>query len=327
MAYKKSTGAITNNIKGDISSFWLLILGLISSFLFSATFLVNKSISIDGGHWFYSAFLRYVFTILFLSMLLMSFKGISYIKELFYEYLNHIKFWTISGTSGFGIFYALICFSADNSPAWILVSTWQFTIFASLIVLSFFGKKLKKSTIFFTILVVLGISMVNLSYFDMGDVSSFFTASFPVIIAAFAFPYGNQLIWEEQKKRDSKLLKNPFSKILLLVIGSSPLWFILFIFLDVGYPTISQSINVAIVTVISGILATSLFLYARNHANTSSKIMIVDATISGEVIFTLLCELIFLNGVFPTIWGVLGICITIISLVLMLLFEKKVKTK
>lgn len=305
-----------------MSNLWLLVLGLFSSLLFSATFVINKAVSIDGGHWFYSAFLRYFWTIVFLLILLVILKGFGYIKLLIREYVSNIKFWTIAGLSGFGIFYALLCYAADNSPAWVLVTTWQFTIFASLIVLSFFGKKLQKTTIFFTILVVFGISMVNLSYFELTSFSTFLKASFPVIIASFTFPYGNQLIWEEQKKRNSEVLNNPFAKILLLVFGSSPLWIVLFFSFDVGYPTYSQSINVALVALFSGILATSLFLHIRSYANTAAKIMIVDSTICGEVIFTLICEILFLNGEIPNFWGFTGLFITLLSLVLMLKFGK-----
>lgn len=312
-----------NNLKSSSkSALFLLSIGLLSALFFSATFLINKSISIDGGHWYYSAFLRYVFTLLFLSILLILVKGVGFYREVLGEYIKNFKFWTVAGTIGFGVFYALICYAADHSPAWILVTTWQFTIFASLFVLAFFGKKLKKTTIFFTLLVVFGISLANLSYFEVGDFSSFLNASLPVIVAAFAFPIGNQMIWEEQKRKSSKVLKSAFAKVFLLVLGSSPLWIVLFLFLDVGYPSLSQGISVAIVSLVSGILATSLFLYARNSADTNSKIMIVDATISGEVIFTLACEVVFLNGLMPNIWGFVGIILTICALILMVFYDK-----
>lgn len=305
------------------SPIFLLLIGLLSSLFFSATFIINKMISIDGGHWFYSASLRYMYTIFFISILLIGFKGFDFFKSVILEYKNNIGFWTISGTIGFGIFYAMICYAAEFSPAWILVTTWQLTIFASIFVLAIFGNKVSKVTIFSTILVLSGITIVNLSHFDASNISAVLYSAIPVVIAAFAFPFGNQLVWQEKKKRDVPVLNNAFAKVFLLTLGSSPLWFILFLFLDVGTPSISQLQNVAMISILSGVIATSLFLYVRSKADSASKIMIVDATISAEVLFTLLAEVLFLNAVMPSALGLTGILITIFALVFMVYFDKK----
>lgn len=304
------------------SPVFLLLIGLLSSLFFSATFLINKLISNDGGHWFYSASLRYLYTLFFISFLLIAFKGFDYFKSVLLEYKNNILFWTISGTIGFGVFYSMICYAAEYSPAWILVTTWQLTIFASIFILALFGNKLSKVTILCTLVVLLGITVVNLSHFETSNISSMLYSAIPVVIAAFAFPLGNQMVWQEKKKRDVEVLNNAFSKVFLLTLGSSPLWLLLFVFLDVGKPSISQIQNVAIISIVSGVIATSLFLYVRNKANTASKIMIVDATISAEVIFTLVCEILFLNALVPNLIGIVGILITIFALVLMVYFDK-----
>lgn len=64
-------------------------------------------------------------------------------------------------------------------------------------------------------------------------------------------------------------------------------------------PSSSQYINVGLITFLSGIIATSLFLYARSQADSSSKIVLVDACQSGEVVFALVGEIVFLNAVIP----------------------------
>lgn len=183
-----------------MSSSKLLSLGLLSALFFSFTFLINRSISLDEGHWFYSAFLRYFFTILFISLLLIFFKGFSYFKKVLNEFFTNIVFWLLSGTIGFGIFYSLICFAAEYSPAWIVATSWQVTIIASLIILYFFGKKLSLLTWFFTIIVFLGITIVNISHFELSNIKTLLLGFIPVLIAAFAFPLGNQLVWEEKEK-------------------------------------------------------------------------------------------------------------------------------
>lgn len=248
------------------------------------------------------------------------FKGFSYIRKIFIEFIDKFIFWTISGTLGFGVFYGLICFAADFSPAWIVATTWQITIIASLFVLSFFGKRLPKKIWIYTILVFMGITLVNLSLVDINDLSALVLGFFPVLIAAFAYPIGNQMVWEEKKRRidghqDLSVISNAFSKVYLMTLGSFPLWIILYFFTTPEMFTLNQVINVSIISLSSGVIGSSLFLYARSKASTPSKLMLVDACASGEVIFALIGEIMFLGAVFPNYIGVIGIVVTIISII------------
>ncbi len=314
-----------NKIKSYIkqyenSSSYLLIIGLLAALFFSATFLINRAISLDGGHWYWSATLRFFYTLLFLGLGFISFKGFSYFKAVIKEYFEHFRFWTITGTIGFGFFYSLICYAADFSPAWVVATTWQMTILASLFVLAFFGQKLSKKIWFFTFIIFAGITIVNLSHFDINNLESLLFGFLPVLIAAFSYPLGNQLVWEEKKKRkeqnkDITVLNNAFVKVFLLTIGSFPLWIVLYFFTDASVPSEGQYFSVALISLLSGVIATSLFLYARSLADTPSKLIIVDASQSGEVFFALLGEMIFLSVAFPSLIGILGIVVTIIGLV------------
>lgn len=306
--------------KYENSSSYLLIIGLLAALFFSATFLINRSISLDGGHWYWSATLRFFYTLLFLGLGFISFKGISYFKSVMKEYFEHFKFWTITGTIGFGFFYSLICYAANFSPAWVVATTWQMTILASLFVLSFFGQKLSKKIWFFTFIIFIGITLVNLSHFDINNLESLLLGFLPVLIAAFSYPLGNQLVWEEKKKRkeqnkDVSVLNNAFVKVFLLTLGSFPLWIVLYFLTDASVPSQGQYISVAFIALLSGVIATSLFLYARSLANTPAKLVVVDASQSGEVFFALLGEMIFLSVAFPSPLGLLGIAVTIVGLI------------
>lgn len=302
------------------SSSLLLIIGLLSALFFSATFLINRAISLDGGHWYWSASLRFLYTLLFLALGFITFKGFSYFKDVLNEFFYHFRFWTISGTIGFGFFYSLICYAAEFSPGWVVATTWQMTILASLFVLAFFGQKLSRKIWFFTFIIFIGITLVNLSHFDINNLDALLLGFFPVFIAAFSYPLGNQLVWEEKKKRkkrneDLTLINNAFVKVFLLTIGSFPLWIVLYFISDAGVPSSGQYLSVAMIAILSGVIATSLFLYARSLANTPSKLVAVDASQSGEVFFALLGEIVFLNAIFPNEIGLLGIVVTIIGLV------------
>jgi drug/metabolite transporter (DMT)-like permease len=296
---------------------------LLAALFFSATFLINRAISLDGGHWYWSATLRFFYTLLFLGLGFIFFKSFDYFKKVLNEYISNFRFWTIAGTIGFGFFYSLICFAADFSPAWVVATTWQLTILASLFVLHFFGQKLSKKIWFFTFIIFAGITLVNISHFDMSNLKPLLFGFIPVLIAAISYPLGNQLVWEEKKKRkelhDKNLyiLNNAFVKVFLLTLGSFPLWFILYFFTDATVPSQGQYISVAFIALLSGVIATSLFLYARSLANSSNKLITVDASQSAEVFFALLGEIIFLNAVLPNNIGIIGIFITVLGLVLL----------
>jgi len=316
-----------NKIKDIIDSYthttvFLLIVGLLAAIFFTATFLINRAISLDGGHWYFSGSLRLVYLILFFSIGFIIFRGVSYFKAVLKEYIDNFRFWTIAGTIGFGCFYSLLCYAADFSPAWVVATTWQITLISSLFVLSFFGKKLSKKIWIFTLIIFVGITLVNISHFDINNIEPLLLGFLPVLVASFCYPFGNQLVWEEKKKRidknkDYKVLNNTFVKVFLLTLGSFPLWIVLYFTTDATVPSTSQYINVAIVTLLSGVIATSLFLYARNHADTSSKLMLVDATQSGEVFFALVGELLFLNAALPNATGFVGLIVTVTGLILL----------
>ena len=313
-----------NELKEKIEKFqshpsFLLIVGLLAAAFFSATFLINRAISLEGGHWYWSATLRFVFTVLFIGFGFILFRGIAYLKYVLKEYIDNFRFWTIAGTIGFGFFYSLLCYAADFSPAWVVATTWQMTILASLFVLAFFGKKLSKKIWFFTFVIFVGVSLVNLSHIDTNNLQALFLGFFPVLIAAFSYPTGNQMVWEQKRKReekggDIKIFKNAFIKVFLLTLGSFPFWVILFFVTNPGAPSSGQYLSVAMVSLLSGVIATSLFLYARHHADTTSKLILVDASQSGEVFFALFGEVLFLGALLPNLLGWLGLLLTLFGL-------------
>ncbi|WP_419764680.1 MAG: multidrug resistance efflux transporter family protein [Arcobacter sp.] len=138
--------------------------------------------SVSGGHCLWSATLRYFFMIIFLVLVLIFQGGIQRVIDVCKLYLSNYIFWTISGTVGFGFFYALICFSADFSPGWVIAATWQFTVVATLFVLIFFGKKFPKKIWFFSIIIFIGVCLVNLAHMETFDLKALFSGVFATSI-------------------------------------------------------------------------------------------------------------------------------------------------
>lgn len=306
----------------------LTLIGLVSGLFFSSTFILNRVMSLEGGHWVWSASLRYAFMILFLIATLPFFQGIKAPGRIFRLYLKNWKFWVFTGSIGFGGFYSLICFSADHAPGWVIAATWQLTIIATLVVLTCFGRSFPKRIWVFSLIVFSGVLMVNLSHVEISAVKDLLMGGFPVLIAAFCYPAGNQLVWEAKKGNGylpeiaDPLLENPFNKVLLLSLGSVPFWLFLVVINRPPLPSGGQLINTALVALFSGIFATSLFLYARNKSKKASELAAVDATQSSEVIFAMAGEILILNSPLPNATALAGIFLVFVGLALFIRFQE-----
>ena len=144
--------------------FRLVGLGILSALFFSSTFILNRSMSLAGGHWVWSASLRFGYMLVFLSLLLLATRGRKAIVEVLQVFRQYWRFWMLAGGVGFGIFYSMITFSASYAPGWIIATTWQLTILATPVVLRFFGRKVPASGLFFSLIIFAGILLVNIEH-------------------------------------------------------------------------------------------------------------------------------------------------------------------
>ena len=299
----------------------LMLTGLAAGLFFSSTFVLNRAMSLEGGHWYWSAALRYLYMTGLLGSGLATIKGPVYLGQVVAEFRRNLLFWIVSGSIGFGCFYGLICFAADFAPGWVVATTWQMTIIATLVVLMCFGGRFAKRIWVFAGVVFAGVFLVNVSSASSTDTVLLLKGALPVLGAAFCYPLGNQLVWEAQRGRrwlpriDAALLDNSFTKVLLLSIGSLPFWLLLYPCTSAGLPSTGQLINTGLVALFSGVIATTLFLHARGRADNASKLAAVDATQASEVLFALMGEIVFLHAALPTPTALIGIAITVFGLI------------
>ncbi len=302
----------------------IILTGVLAALFFSTTFVLNRAMSLDGGHWVWSASLRYFWMLVFLFVGLGLFRRDLLLRSI-RLYLKHWKFWTLAGGVGFGVFYALITFSASYSPGWVVAATWQTTILATPLVLLGFGKRVPLRAILLTLIIFAGVLLINIERMESSSLSAVLLGAIPVFVAAFAYPFGNQLVWEARNggsslipSLDDPTMDDPFCRVLLLTLGSIPLWAGLILISHPPMPQTGQIFNTALVALFSGIAATSLFLYARHKARTAAELAAADCTQSMEVLFSLAGEVILLHGTLPGILGWSGIAMTMLGLVLYL---------
>ena len=299
----------------------LIVLGMLAAVFFSSTFVLNRAMSLEGGHWVWSASLRFGFMLVLLCGCLFFTKGVKHLSEIKDVFLQYWLFWIMAGSVGFGVFYSLICFSASYAAGWIVATTWQTTILATPVVLIVFGRRVPKKGLLLISLIFAGIILVNLEHAASAKTQEVLFGVFPVLIAAFAYPIGNQMVWEARQGGNRRIprinhavMEDSLARVLLLTLGSIPFWIVMVLLAAPPPPSSGQIINTALVALFSGVIATTLFLHARHLCVHPYEIAAVDATQSLEVVFSLMGEILFLQGVFPGPIGVTGIALTIIGL-------------
>ena len=310
----------------------LVGIGVLAALFFSSTFVLNRAMSLEGGSWVWSASLRYVWMTVFLilGMLLTGHGGL--LGNVFVLLRRHWRFWLLAGTVAFGIFYAGISFAASYAPSWVVATTWQLTILASPLVLLAYGRRVPWRGVAFTLLIFAGIVLVNLAQAQATDWRTALLGAAPVLVSAIAYPAGLQMVWEARTGRPGRIphvtgpaMDNAFGRVLLLTLGSLPFWLLVVLVTQPPPPSTGQWAMTAGVALLSGIVATSLFLSARHLAHNAYELAAVDATQAAEVIFSLLGEMIFLGALLPGWLSLVGIALTVLGLVLYMLAQGRQK--
>jgi drug/metabolite transporter (DMT)-like permease len=191
------------------------------------------------------------------------------------------------------------------------------------------GRAFPRKTWLFTLMVFAGVLLANLNSAEVSTLTDLTKGAFPVLVAAFCYPTGNQLVWEAKNGNrrlpdiNDPLLENPFNKVLLMSLGSLPFWLVLMVVNRPSPPSGGQLAHTALVAFFSGIVATSLFLYARNRSRRASELAAVDATQSSEVVFAMIGEVLLLGAPLPNSGALAGIALVFLGLSLFIGFQEK----
>lgn len=301
-----------------------LILGVLASFFFAFTFILNQQMNISGGSWLWSSSLRYIFMLPILLIIMI-------IKSELFKVLNDIRNrpvqWITWSTIGFGLFYAPLSFASAYGASWLVAGTWQITIIAGALISPLFFENIKtkngiykvrnkipKKFLLMSSIILLGILLMQFEEAKNISALDATLGVLPVTLAAFAYPLGNRKMIE---LCDNKF--NTFQRVFGMTLCSMPFWIIISIsgLLSVGVPNKEQIFQSIIVAVFSGIIATILFFKATDIvSNDINKLAIIESTQSGEVIFTLLGGIFFFHDTSPTPFGLIGIILVIIGMIL-----------
>jgi hypothetical protein len=302
-----------------------IILGTMAAFFFAFTFIINRSMELEGGSWIWSASLRYFFMVPFLLLIVYWRKNL---KPLIVEMKNNPRAWLLWSIVGFGLFYGPICFSAAYAPGWLIASTWQITIISGSLLAPFFLEtvmtqqgpvkirgRIPMKSLALSSIILLGIILMQVERAaDSLSLMEVLLGVLPIIVASFAYPLGNRKMMDVCGGR-----LDVFQRVLGMTLASMPLWIVLAIYglFTVGPPSVGQSIQSGIVAITSGVIATVLFFQATDLVRGNmQKLGNVEATQSISVLFVVIGELILLKAALPSIISWTGIMLVMAGMVL-----------
>ncbi|MGR5911743.1 DMT family transporter [Bacillus cereus] len=294
-----------------------IVIGILASFFFAFTFVLNRAMDLEGGSRIWSASLRYYFMVPMLLLIVM-YRG--NLKQLFQYMKNNPKEWLVWSIVGFGLFYAPLSFvwsvrtrlaRCINMANYNRCRDFVNTIFLRWI---HYIKKLPMKELVMSGIILFGVVLMQVEHASSLGIRETVLCVVPVLIAAFAYPLGNRKMMQVCKGE-----LDVFQRVLGMTLASLPFWFLLsgYEVSTGGLPSNSQVFQCFIVAVSSGLIATVLFFFATDLVKDDpQKLATVEATQSGEVLFALVGELIWLSAPIPSSLSWIGMSLVIIGMIL-----------
>ena len=288
-----------------------LLLGLLASFFFAFTFLLNRSMHLSGGSWIWSASLRYLFTFPIFALFVWRTSGFSRVHTA----IRKTPFqWLLWSTVGFGLFYAPISFAGDHGESWLIAASWQITIVMGLLLSPLFQKRIAVKNLGAAAVILVGVFLLQVKNIVSLNTASLIGTLPPILIAAVSYPLGNRKMMALCPPELTTM-----ERVYGMTLCSLPFWLLLAVagLVTVGAPSGSQAIQSLGVAVLSGVIATLLFFRATDLVRHSQRqLAVVESTQSFEVLFTLVGGVLLLHDSAPDAYGWVGVGLIVVGMVL-----------
>lgn len=279
-----------------------VLIGIVSAFFFTATFILNRSMNLTGGSFLWASNLRFIF-MYFILLLIMKKDSRKNVREA----INiNPKYWLLYSTIGFGLFYFFLSAASDYGESWFIASLWQLTTVCGILLTPLFGYKIPLKPLFLSVFILIGVFLLqyeNILVSNMGNKA--FIALIFVLIAGTAYPLGNRKMMA--LVGDSL---TAMERLYGMTIMSLPFWLIIagVATYKHGLPSLNQLFQSFLVALSSGIIAMYLYFKATNmEKDNPHYLALVESTVSAEVLFALLGGIFILGDRVPSIIGLIDI--------------------
>ncbi len=294
-----------------------VLLGLASALFFTSTYVLNRAMATQGGHWAWSAALRYLFTLPLLAIVVLCSGRFA---PLWHALRAHPLPWLGWSTVGFGLFCICLTWSAAHAPAWLVAGTFQLTVVAGMLLGPLLYRderaRLPRAALALGSVIVLGVALMQGTHFHGRLDLDAWLALLLVALSATLYPLGNRAILLHLERSGESL--DATQRVFGMTLASQPFWWLVaaYAWSQAGAPSASQCALSAGVALLTGVIATVLFFYATGLVRTQPAALgAVEAMQAAELLFTSALGAWFLGEPAPSGWSALGAALIVFGIV------------
>ena len=296
-----------------------VLIALASALFFTATYVLNRAIATSGGHWAWSATLRYFLTLPMLACVLPWRGGFAGVWR---ALRAHPGAWLVWSGVGFTLFCVCLTWAAAYAPAWLVAGTFQLTVIAGMLLAPLIyddaRSRLPRGALALGVLIVAGVAAMQLGHFNGKLDRDAWLALASVTISSFLYPLGNRKILLHLERTGETL--NATQRVFGMTLASQPFWIAVAIYAGsvAGVPPWSQIALAAGVALFAGTIATILFFHATALVQEdASALGAVEAMQAAEILFSTVLGVALLGEAAPhgiALGGALVVALGIVAL-------------
>jgi drug/metabolite transporter (DMT)-like permease len=265
-----------------------VLLGLAAALFFTSTYVLNRAIATAGGHWAWSASLRYLLTLPMLALVLAVQRGHAPVWR---ALRAHPLAWLIWSGIGFGLFCVCLTWAAAYAPAWLVAGTFQLTVIAGMLLgpLLYRGQRarLPRATLALGALIVAGVALMQGAHFGGHLDRDAWFALAAVAASAVLYPLGNRAILLHLERSGEQL--DATQRVFGMTLASQPFFWLVAAgaWHAAGPPSLMQILLAGGVALFTGTIATILFFRATGMVRRDPAALgAVEAMQAAELLFS-----------------------------------------
>ena len=295
-----------------------IALSLLSALFFTATYVFNRAAAVEGGHWAWTASLRYLIMLPLLVPLMSWQGGIAPVTRAMRAAPGA---WLLWSGIGFVLFYMLLTYAAASGPAWLVAGSFQVTVVAGMLCAPLLYRdaraRIPRAGFAIGLLILAGVLLMQVGHAQGALDADGWIALACVVAAAFAYPLGNRGLLLHLEHRGTAL--NASQRVFGLTLASQPAFLALaaWAWWQAGPPPMAQIGLAAGVALSAGVVATILFFQATGMVRDNPTALGAAEAMQGvEVLFAALLGVALLGEPWPGLQSRLGALLVVAGIAL-----------
>lgn len=293
-------------------------ISLLSALFFTATYVLNRAAAVEGGHWAWTAALRYLFVLPLLLPLMPWQGGIAPVAKAIRAAPGA---WLLWSGIGFVLFYMLLSYAAASGPSWLVAASFQTTVVAGMLCAPLLyddaRARIPRAALGVGVLIIAGVLLMQFGHAHGALDGRAWIALLCVVASAFAYPLGNRGLLLHLERRGIEL--NATQRVFGLSLASLPAWLALsaWAWTQAGPPSASQVALALGVAASAGVIATILFFQATGMVRDNATALgAAEAMQAAEVLFAAMLGALFLGEAWPRGQALAGAALVVAGIVL-----------